>query len=378
MTGPLALDLFFTSTRKNPAAIHRMAKWTLDALEPACADRPGDRLPSLYRNDRQVKLLHVSMRQNWTADAETAASREPSTFIHAQPLRDVVEDMRIAVQLGSDDEDDGDYPPLDFHDLWDTDRPVPATDPAAARVQAFLADWNRFGHAEQTQTNLLISMDRYVDNALASAPYHVAGTRRPSLPGRQQHLADLNDQIGQWEDERWNSLLSFPLALPLPGLPESSHERETFREALRLSLEEFRQRWPSLRTLVVPIKVTLIVVPPRQGKDLDNLALDVLPAVHDILRPHVEPRLTSPVFTHFNDGADEVLQRERGSWLKRLKSINQQSVTAYQVIELNRMPHHPPGGFLRLTLGLGDGLHHTTNSPWKRADKRMWRHFHSP
>ena len=37
--------------------------------------------------------------------------------------------------------------------------------------------------------------------------------------------------------------------------------------------------------MLVPLKVTLVVVPPAQDKDLDNLALDALPAVHEIFRP---------------------------------------------------------------------------------------------
>jgi len=112
MTGALALDLSFVSTRKNPTAIHHMAKWALDALEPSGtrADTATDQRPPLYRNDRQVKLLHVSLRQNWPGEAEAAASAEPGTHIHAQPLRDVIEDIRVAGQLPRRDDEDEDYP----------------------------------------------------------------------------------------------------------------------------------------------------------------------------------------------------------------------------------------------------------------------------
>jgi hypothetical protein len=129
---------------------------------------------------------------------------------------------------------------------------------------------------------------------------------------------------------------------------------------------------PTFRHLVVPIKATLLVVPPRQGKDLDNVALDVLPIVHEVLRPHVEPWLNSPLFGQFDDLRDPEATTEREEALKRLKSINAQSVTAFQVIALSRTPHHPPGGMLRLTFGLGDGLDHTTQSLWARADEFMW------
>jgi hypothetical protein len=380
MAGPLALDISFVSTRKNPTAIHHMTKWALDALERAESRGEGSagHRPSLYRNDRQVKLLHVSLRQSWPGDAEAAVSVDPGTYVHAQPLRDVVEDICVAERLSRLESEDDDYPPMDPYDEWYTDPPAPASDPATARVNAFFTAWNAFKSAEQAQTNLLISMDRLVDNAMTSAPHHIAGARhsltRPAGPRRTPpHLIEQEQQL---ENQRWNDLISFPLTLPLPGLPEESRERRTFRDALRSNLEAFRRRWPALSALVVPIKITLIVVPPRQGKDLDNLALDVLPPVHEILRPHVEPWLLSPIFHHWSDSNDQDFRTEREDALKRLKSINQQSVTAYQVIELKRMPHHPPSGLLRLTLGLGDGLDHTTRSLWKRADGRMWQHFH--
>ena len=207
------------------------------------------------------------------------------------------------------------------------------------------------------------------------SPYQIAGTRRP-LTADKLRVSHWAEQEQQLENQCWNDVTSFPLTLPLPGLPENSGERRSFRDALRSNMDLFGRQWPVLSTLVVPVKITLIVVPPRQGKDLDNLALDVLPAAHDVLRPHVEPWLLSPIFTHFRDHTDHDSQKKRDNTLKRLKSINQQSVTAYQVIELKRMAHHPPNGLLRLSLGLGDGLDHTTRSLWSRTDSHMWQHFH--
>ena len=316
MTGPVALDLSFVATRKNPAAIHRLAKWALDALEPSrTRDGAAAAWPSLYRNDRQVKLLHVSLRQGRPGDPE---SPEPGTSIRAQPLRDVVEDMRVAGRLVRRNSHDGHQ-----------------RNHSPTSIDAFLCDAEVLKNTERVQTQLLTAMDRLVEIAMTSAPYHVAGTRRP----RTMRLAD---EVQRWEDQRWNDLLSFPLTLPLPSLPVDSRERSAFRDALRSGMEEFRRWWPILHTPAVPIKVTLLVVPPRQGKDLDNLALEVLPAAQEVL------------------------------------SMNQRSVTAYQVIELKPMSHHPPTGLLRLTLGRGDGSGHATTSPWTRAHDRTWQHFHAP
>ena len=60
---------------------------------------------------------------------------------------------------------------------------------------------------------------------------------------------------------------------------------------IRASLEEFRLRAPLFQSLLVPVTLTFLVVPPEQGKDLDNIALTALPIAHDVLRPHIAPHL---------------------------------------------------------------------------------------
>jgi hypothetical protein len=151
-------------------------------------------------------------------------------------------------------------------------------------------------------------------------------------------------------------LLSNPLTLPLPGLPRATGQSEDFVRMIRARLEEFRVRWPLFGSLLVPVTLTLLVIPPEQGKDLDNIALTVLPIAHEILQPHISPH---PLPPRYGDG-------ERMSWrdeaLARLKSVNARSVRAYQVIELPRSPQDPPDGTLRLALGL-----HAHRSWWHRA-----------
>ncbi len=389
MTGPVALELRFVSTRPTPPAIHRMAKWALDVLEQPgpTAMLSADRRPLMYRNDRQVKLLHVSLGQAWPGDGHPPGPESPKTIIHAQPLRDAVEDLLVSYELsgvrqshhmdydvfGEHEEDD--YPLIDPHEEWDTEVAPPTGDPAWDRFNASLLAWSTYQNLELSQKRLLIAMDRLVDGAISSAPYQISGSGVRSGGGARR-WPELVDLVEQHETQRWQDLLSFPLTLPLPGLPESSCDRRIFRDALYVSMERFRGRWPVLQNLVVPIKVTMLVVPPQQGKDLDNLALDVLPAVHEVLRPHIEPWHFTPRLLDEGDPADTQIKRERDQALKRLRSLNAQSVTAYQVVELKRRPEHPPQGLLRLTLGLGDGYDHRTQSLWQRTDTRLWRRLH--
>jgi hypothetical protein len=106
----------------------------------------------------------------------------------------------------------------------------------------------------------------------------------------------------------------------------------------------------------VPVTLTFLVIPSEQGKDLDNIALIVLPIAHEVLRPHIAPHLLSPIYG--GGGQDPWLDEA----LARLKSVNARSVRVYQVIELPRTPQDPPEGTLRLALGP-----HTHWSWWHRA-----------
>jgi hypothetical protein len=56
-------------------------------------------------------------------------------------------------------------------------------------------------------------------------------------------------------------------------------------------MQAFRSRWPVYRTLLTPVTLTFLVIPPKQGKDLDNIALTALPIAHQVLKPHIEPHL---------------------------------------------------------------------------------------
>jgi hypothetical protein len=128
-------------------------------------------------------------------------------------------------------------------------------------------------------------------------------------------------------------LLSGHITLPLPGLPRTGGEGRGFAADVRRAVEEIAARRPIFGPLCVPLKVILLVVAPWQGKDLDNLALVVLPAVQQVLDPP--------------------------------------TIASYEVIELARTPGDPPEGHLRLALG--DGL--IPCSTWERATDYVERHI---
>ena len=99
MAGPVALDLHFRATRKNPPIIHRAAKHTLDILGaalPGC-ERPRRR-SVLYHDDRQVKFLYADLNQSWQRTGDENG-RAGSVSIVARRANDVIADLRMAGRL---------------------------------------------------------------------------------------------------------------------------------------------------------------------------------------------------------------------------------------------------------------------------------------
>ena len=348
MTGPVALDLHFRAARRNPPGIHRAAKHTLDILGaalPGC-ERPRRR-SVLYRDDRQVKFLYADLDQSWQPD-NGENGRSGSVFIVARRASDVIADLCMARRLDREGYDEDDGSPFASPDLPYDPEPGWLTEPGQVLtpVELYLAEASRFHYVTELQEAILARTDASLISGLSM---YLEGLASAELP---EQLAAVFEE-SQAASRRL--LMSDPFTLPLPGLPRAAGESERFVQLIRNRLEEFRSRWPLFRSLLVPVTVTFLVVPPEQGKDLDNIALTALPIAHEILQPHIEPHLLAP---SYNDEPEP--WREEA--LARLRSVNACSVRAYQVIELARSPQDPPEGTLRLALGA-----HSHESWWYRA-----------
>jgi hypothetical protein len=351
MRGPVALDLHFRAAQRNPPGIHRAVKHTLDLLGPAL---PGTERPRrrsvLYRDDRQVKFLYADLDQEWWHQSESGTSASGLSIV-ARRASDVAADLCMAARLHRDrwDGEDDEESPFWLPGLPEEPEPGWPLDPGSARTPAeqYLAGSFRFHYVTDAQKAVLARSDASLTWALASYLDGLSDSRRHA------HLTSILEES---RAATRGLLLSGMLTLPLPGLPRAAGQSADFVRKIRASLEEFRVRWPLLQSLLVPVMLTFLVIPPEQGKDLDNIALTALPVAHDVLRPHISPHLLSPSYS----------SEERVPWLDdalaRLKSVNARSVRAYQVIELPRSPQDPPEGTLRLALGL-----HAHQSWWHRA-----------
>jgi hypothetical protein len=340
MRGPVALDLHFQAAQRNPPSIQRAAKYTLDVLGPVLpgVERPRRR-SVLYRDDRQVKFLYADLDQEWSRKDENSTSTG-SLWMVARRASDVAADLCMAARLHQNRLDDKDDQESPFWSPGLPEEPEPGwpLDPGSARtpVEQYLADAFRFHQVMEVQEAILARTDASLIWALGSYLDHLSGEDAP---------AELASILEESRTQIRGLLLSNPLTFPLPGLPRATGQSADFIRLIRASLESFRASWPLFRSLLVPVTLTFLVIPPEQGKDLDNIALTALPIAHEVLRPHISPHLLSPIY------GDEEQTSWRDEALTRLKSVNARSVRAYQVIELPRSPQDPPEGTLRLALG---------------------------
>jgi hypothetical protein len=343
LTGPVALDVHFHSGKAQTPGPHKLAKHLLDVLGAVRADTGmSGRRHVVYRDDRQVKLLHVAL---WTPPTGHRGPGEPHTAITARPVRDVVADLNLVRVVDDGDADRGfgdNEPPLTIPELPDLDH-EPTFDRRLASSAEQAEHWRRL-NAElaaldhgRLQQALLARTDALLARMLSHAPAWISGARPPKHPHADhtvlgQAYGELDRVIG---DSR-GLLLSDLLTLPLPGLPQAGGQGRDFTADVRRAVEKIAAHRPVLAPLLVPLKIIMLVIPPHQGKDLDNLALLVLPTVEQVLH--------APV------------------------------ITSFEVIELARTPTDPPAGLLRLALGDGHG----PVSTWKRVTDYVERHLEHP
>jgi hypothetical protein len=361
---PLALDFAFVTTKRQPAGIEAYAKHYQDLLEPR--DRPDDLPPFLYRSDRQIKMLFVRCSHEW------GTSTSPYIALECQPRRHAIAELEAATRLkfldGSEREDDSEW-----HDDLELERVEAPLRPdfgnaareAEAAADDAIAAWDNYARYEAfraAQGHVLSNNDRVLTGLFVRRAASLV-TSRPD-----PHWRALT-RLGLWPStlgpEADRELLDI-IRVPLPSLPTAPGGGARFREDVVRAFETLVARYPFLRPLLVPLRITFLVVPPAQGKDLDNIVLSVMSAVNNTLQPHPKPWLLVPSLASV-----QAPDQWRIDAFKQRRSRVEVGVVAYQVIELARSPDDPPDGTLSVVLGHG----HNYTSTWQAAahyvDKRL-------
>lgn len=376
LTGPVALDLNFHVTADQPPALYKLAKYLMDVLGATQSEGDGGgRRRVLYRDDCQVKLLYVHLwHPALGREAAVNAKGSGHTWLTARPLRDVVEDIRLLRWLEADGDSDVDddqapffRPEIPHLEPGLTFDPSQATSIEEAKRWADLNNWLALHDRSLLQDAVLRSTDADVALLLRQFPESIEGARPQRRPlAANTVIQTIYEQLDALHVQNRDSLLSSPIAVPLPSLPRGSNERQRFKANIRQELEQWRARWPVFQTLLVPLKVTFLVIPAaEQGRDLDNIALDVLPLVHDVLQPLPDSWLRRfPLPT-----AQERVEATKNQ--RQLRFLSSSSVTAFEVIELQRRADDPPSGLLRLALGSGNEI----GSTWTRVTDYVEQHM---
>jgi hypothetical protein len=156
------------------------------------------------------------------------------------------------------------------------------------------------------------------------------------------------------------------MTITLPHLPSSSGENKQFQQDVRSELKSFLSNHSFLKPLVVPLRITLLVLPPSQGIDLDNLALKIIGPLNDVFEPQLAPfkrmpRLRKPSPLTIDTNGSPLPEAPR----------TQVGVTSYQVIEMARRDGDPPEGNLILILGDGGSYSSTWSAATDYVDKTV-------
>lgn len=365
---PLALDLAFRTTRRQPPRLERLAKHYLDLLEGSTDDAGPI---ALYPNDSRVKLLFVRGRRAWRPERSSA---DPCIDLVCRTRADAIAELEAAHELAvtfpelddwNDDESQEDWAGWDAQDWgWvKGDRGQRDPEPQlSARLRLFSLGC--------CQERFLRDNDRHLTFLFRQGARELVAGRAPLLPpGLQSSEAyrALQADVAAQRDDLMRHLDL--MHVRLPPLPTTAGTGAAFRANLREACEGFLDRFPLLRPLVVPLRVTILVVPGLKSeteKDLDNIALDVLPAIHDVFKPPLE-RVSDPesplLWALDEEGGQQQPSSVTGTLAEPV------GVASFQVIELRRRKHHPAEGSLRVVFGDGQNM----DSLWTAASKDVGR-----
>jgi len=103
---PLAVQVWFNTSEKNPSHPHTVVKNLLDLLARPLTDLRTNRDALVYHDDTQISALSVICRHGQPT---------PAIRVQVQPLRDLLDPLAEALRSGHEDEDDDRWNALELH-----------------------------------------------------------------------------------------------------------------------------------------------------------------------------------------------------------------------------------------------------------------------
>ncbi len=345
------LQLDFFSSAKDPPAIYRLPKNYLDLLGKPRDDSGIDRTRLLYRDDRQVKALIVRYHLR-------DRGSKPGVWVTAEPFRDFLADLDLVECISRDDfEDDGGWW---RHSVADDFREGPFHPGEFCGRDGFreLAEFERdrervlrhMGNDSYESQRQMMRMTAHEEHLRETERLICSGVLH-AYQNTPNTKADLHDSVlTRLTFQTRNMTLGAPFTLELHHAPHRTGDNAAFDTALRTALNGFRRRYHYLFPLASTLNVTILMIPPvGGGKDLDNLATLILPALHEIWAPPSN-------FAHAYNTENIEDERIREYWENARNELPKglkHSITEYRAFALPRLLDDPEDGFVRLALGGG-------------------------
>lgn len=273
--GPIVMEMSFTSTAKNPAAIYTLPKHYLDLLQPPLAALNLRRRSLLIRNDNLLRMLTCY----YHLDENTSTSGTPGKVsLTIRRLADFLEDVRLYFHLSED-----------LHELSKS-KSHSGQNGQIERFRKFQLERTCFEH--QLGKLAADGMDRAM-RMLAQQEYLAMCDPSSSEIGRlldplvlftQPQDDFLVEATGTWIRDRFNHPF---ISIDCGERPLKEGDTKLLRARIQAACLSAKRSNDLLFPLVVPCGATIIHVPPANDKkiDLDNLARKVLSHVHEILQP---------------------------------------------------------------------------------------------
>lgn len=369
---PIVLEFDFHSKQPNPPSIHQLAKNYLDLLwhrEPALGTR---REALLFKDDRQVKGLFVHCHLEHVD--------QPSIWVRAEPLRNVVADLDLLQRIRDDDFDTDSRwswrgrPWREFEAELHKEDEEGRSEGLVEQVR----DWDRLpmeqrrrlGPAfdanrrmlmQQLQKHVLARTDRFVRSLLTRVPQLWGGMRRRLNPWEEYRarLAELSQGF----------LLVPGISISLGRAPARDGETTLFKSNAKRILAGYRTARPDLFPLLAQVSLTIFFTPPATGGiDLDNLARYIIPIVHEVMEP---PSTYWGTVDPSNPPKDEKLRKWFEEGLASVRRLPKYSLTSYQAIELPRFPSYPPEGQIHIAFGDGSSVRSVLRDVDQVIEKRL-------
>ncbi|GFE97858.1 hypothetical protein [Gluconobacter sp. Gdi] len=258
-TGPIALQVDLTTTRRNAPQAHTIAKNLLDLLGTRRPKIPGKRRHLLYKDDAQIQALSVRCQHG---------QEDPAIHIIGRPLSALLDDLELAIEAIRVDEMEN------YGNVYGQEC-----------EQYWIDELRRLKrHEKQQRARLGDEMyDAYFKLVRWSAQRSLFGRCGIDLPVLGWMYGRPKEANSILPPEEWARLIGqSKLRLQLGDLPIKPGSSEAFKIRVGETISAFKKRWDwIISPLVVPVALEVVVRPNASTPaavlhDLDNIVRDYL------------------------------------------------------------------------------------------------------